>query len=388
MVLGWDAGDFKKTADGIRNQKANSKSALLATIDGHLSASQDQRTKIRKESIAEKESIVTAILKSKDPKTAANLSEQQHSQLLEYYSAQLSAQDRDKIVQVMCRNSPDHVTTLVREAMAAFDPIIRDLHNNVDLRKYVVNSQKIIDDILEVNKPKRDKHKKLIPPSIEDYVFLLRRHKKWWFEYLHEFAKGCPEVRDRFRDWLKNNVLASFRQPEDGSEESRSMAGAGSMTEPLRTIFAKLDKDTKQKTITALDKYGEYTNTLDAQSSTRLQGIVDGLQEKSAKAKDAAKLGSMKGPGVYHARWQWLLDETLITPATPSGAIRHGKDVKDVKARGKTGALASKDVWDLSSLPQLGTDSAPEPPDVRIVYEALGPQFRDIVANISSQAAR
>lgn len=385
MVLGWDAGDFKKTADGIRNQRENSKSGLLSPIDTHLVASQDEHSAMRAKSIENQESIVSTILKSKDPRSTTSFTAQQHALLLEYYSAQLSAQDRDKIVQVMCRNSPDYVTTLVREVMAAFDPIIRDLHNNVDLRKYVVNSQKIIDDILEVNKPKRDKNKKLIPPSIEDYVFLLRRHRSWWFEYLHEFAKGCPEVRDRFRDWLKNNVLASFRQPENAKNTAETMAGAGSMSEPLRARFSQLDHNTQQKVVAALDKYGTYTDALDAQSSTRLQSIVEGLKEQPEKNKDAPKLGSMKGPGVYHARWQWLLDETLITPAKPSGPVRHGKDVKDVKARGKTGALASKDTWDLSSIPQLQAEGPPEPPDVSIVYEALGVQFRDIVAGISSK---
>lgn len=391
MVLGWDAGDFKKTVDGIRNKKELNKSGFIPAIDAHLNATPQEHAAVRQKSIQENESIVSAILKSQTQKCTAEPTEQQHSLLLEYYSAQLSAQDRDKITQVMCRQSPDYVTTLIRDAVAAFDPIIRILHDHVDLRKYVTNSQRFIDELLEVNKPKRDKSKMLIPPSIEDYVFLLRRHRKWWFEYLHDFAKGCPEVRDNFFAWLKNSVLESFRQNSskanmDGpSQSSDQMAGAGSMSQPLRSAFSGLDKETQQKVAQALDAYDAYTQTLDEQSNKRLQGIVEGLQKQKENPKADPKLGSMKGPGVYHARWQWLLDETLITPSNPSGPSRHGKDVKDVKARGKTGALASKDAWDASSLPQVKSDATPEPPNVDIVVAALGSHFKNIVAEISSQ---
>ncbi|ETS80863.1 hypothetical protein PFICI_08392 [Pestalotiopsis fici W106-1] len=391
MVLGWDAGDFKKTVDGIRNKKELSKSGFIPAIDAHLNATPREHAAVRQKSIQEKESIVSAILKSQSQKCSAEPTEQQHSLLLEYYSAQLSAQDREKITQVMCRQSPDYVTSLIRDAVAAFDPIIRILHDHVDLRKYVTNSQRFIDELLEVNKPRRDKSKGLIPPSIEDYVFLLRRHRKWWFEYLHDFAKGCPEVRDKFFAWLKDNVLESFRQNSSNAhtggsrQDSDRMDGAGSMSEPLRSAFSRLDKETQQTVAQALDAYDAYTATLDEQSNKRLQSIVEGLQKQKENTKDNPKLGSMKGPGVYHARWQWLLDETLITPSKPSGPPRHGKDVKDVKARGKTGALASKDVWDSSSLPQAKSDVTPEPPNVHVVIEALGSQFKNIVADISTR---
>ena len=151
------------------------------------------------------------------------------------------------------------------------------------------------------------------------------------------------------------------------------------------TIAVASGPDKSQKVAQALDAYDAYTQTLDEQSNKRLQGIVEGLQKQKENPKDDPKLGSMKGPGVYHARWQWLLDETLITPSNPSGPSRHGKDVKDVKARGKTGALASKDAWDASSLPQVKSDATPEPPNVDIVVAALGSHFKNIVAEISSQ---
>ncbi|KAK6193381.1 hypothetical protein LQW54_012507 [Pestalotiopsis sp. IQ-011] len=391
MVLGWDAGEFKKTSDGIRNKKDLNKPGFIPAIDAHLNAPPSEHAALRQKSIQQNESIISTILKSQGKKCTAEPTEQQHTLLLEYYSAQLSAQDRDKITQVMCRQSPDYVTTLIRDAVAAFDPIIRVLHDNVDLRKYVTNSQRFIDELIEVNKPKRDASKKIIPPSIEDYVFLLRRHRKWWFEYLHDFAKGCPEVRDSFFAWLKDNVLESFRQKtpdaqekDDSKQPSDRMAGAGSMSEQLRSAFSTLDKETQQKVARALDAYDTYTNKLDDQSNKRLQSIVEGLQRQEENIRGDPKLGSMTGPGMYHARWQWLLDETLITPASPSGPPRHGKDVKDIKARGKTGALASKDTWDLNSLPQDKSEATPEPPDVHVVVEALGKHFQSIVADISS----
>jgi hypothetical protein len=386
-VLGWDAGDFRKTVETTKKSADTTESGYLAILDAHLADTRERHSAVRDKSIQQQESIVSAILGEGGDTSATELTAKQHSLCMEYYGAQLSVKDREKIIQVMCHHTPDFTSSMVRDGVAAFDPMIRVLHENVDLRKYVTCAQKFTDDLIEVNKPKKGQGGQTIPPSIEDYVLLLRRHHKYLFEYLHEFAKGCPEVRERFHTWIKNDVIEAFQRDEQASTSAADQAdpssGAGSVSQHLQSIFFELDQDTQRTVIEALDRYHEYTSALDDLSDTHLQSIVDGLKENSKQSD--LKVRSMNGPGVYHARWQSLLDETLITPRTASGPLRHGKDVKHRKMRGKTEALASKENWDLKSLHHQKFETIPDHPDVQAIVEALGPKFKSIVADVSSK---
>ncbi|KAI0121383.1 PX-associated-domain-containing protein [Xylariales sp. AK1849] len=387
LVLDWDATDFKKSADKLKDSDDPVESKYLSAINDHLDSTREQHQAARKK----QESIIQAILRSNNGSHASDISVEQHSKCLDYYAAQLSIRDREKIIQVMCRESPDFFTSMVRELVASFDPIIRTVHDHVDLRKYIAHVQKFVDDLLQTSKPKQDYNKKELSPSIEDFVLLLKRHRPWAFEYLHEFASRCPDIRDEFRHWVKG-VMNVFQQQGDRaagianskgpSKDGAHLTGAGSMSGHLQSIFSNLkDAQEHERVLDALDAYGKYTITLDDLSNSRLLHIMKGLQEERPDNKS----GSMSGPGVYHSRWQSLLDNTLITPATPSGPLRHGRDVKDVKSRGKIGVLGNKDAADSAAITQQQGQTFPEPPDVRVVVEALGPSFKDIVADMSSR---
>ena len=94
-----------------------------------------------------------------------------------------------------------------------------------------------------------------------------------------------------------------------------------------------------------------------------------------------------EGPGVYLARWQSLLDETLITPAAPrGGAFRKGRDVKHTVAMGKTGVGGGKMTPARegggaapASATTGGGEAGVEAPDVSVVVEVLGGAFRELV---------
>lgn len=88
---------------------------------------------------------------------------------------------------------------------------------------------------------------------------------------------------------------------------------------------------------------------------------------------------AMSGPGIYLMRWETLLDDTLITPGTPHGPIRKGKDVKGQKSWGKTGSESTKDGWDAGAIAREEERVVPEAPDVTAVMEALGASFRKAV---------
>jgi hypothetical protein len=398
IVLEWDAGEFRKIADKVRKSKTPVGDGRLAAIDAHLKATREQHQAIRQKSIERQESIIVTILESSSPGLAADMTDTQHAQCLGFYSAQLSVQDREKIIHVMCRQSPDFTTSLVRDAAEAFEPMIRTIHKHVDLRKYVHYVQKFVDDLIQTSKPKTNGTTKAVPPSVEDYVLLLKRNRAWFYEYLYDVANGCPDVRDRFKAWIKE-LMTLFQRDEkhdgsrarggatsgtDGSQLSPTklsfVDGAGAMSEPLQSMFCELPPDTRQDVIRALDAHDKYTTSLDTLSMTQMQHILDGLKGEKSTADGG---GSLSGPGAYRSRWQSLLDDTIITPATPSGPPRHGKDVKHSITRGKTGANSRREASDLVEALKQESLVLPEPPDVGVVVEALGTPFKKVVAGIS-----
>lgn len=108
---------------------------------------------------------------------------------------------------------------------------------------------------------------------------------------------------------------------------------------------------------------------------------------------------------MYLARWQQLLDDTLIGPAgakpPPSssgdaGLMRTGKDVKGVLARGKTGSggstkaasdsggTVSLDVGLLANTGEGKVEGGEElrAVDVGCVVEALGKGFKELVRGL------
>jgi len=140
----------------------------------------------------------------------------------------------------------------------------------------------------------------------------------------------------------------------------------------------------------------------------------------------------MTGPGMYLAMFEHLLNNTPITPDTPRGPPRRGKDVKSELGHGKTeaatgsAAAAQKarsdavssstasspkrsspnkqadssdakesaakaadpagDDDDKSDVSSIKSNHTPDPPDVSVIVETLGAGFRKIVAEISLQS--
>ncbi|KAI1781351.1 PX-associated-domain-containing protein [Hypoxylon cercidicola] len=387
LVLEWDTGDFRKAADSVKRSKERPSDSHLAAIDEHLQAPRREREAARELSKRDEKSIIIAILEVKDKDIATSLTESQHTQCLEYYSAQLAIRDREKIAEALCRQSPDLTTSIVRDGVSVFEPMIRAIHKNVDLRKHISSIESFLTDLIATSKPKKqDGDQAPIPPSVEDYVALLRRNRHLAYEYLHDFAEGCPELRETWLDWAKDS-LKVFRQ---GSEDNRTPAteseegsyGAGKMNKQLQDFFDDLPDNKKSSVRVAIDAHAEYLFTLEDTSITQMQRIIDGVDEMEEKKKTG---GNMEGPGVYIRRWHSLLDDTAVTPSTPRGAPRLGKDVKGLKALGKTEAVASSETWDSDAVTEQDALVQPDPPDISIVIDAFGSQFRNMVADISGK---
>ncbi|KAI1500749.1 PX-associated-domain-containing protein [Biscogniauxia marginata] len=390
LVLGWDASDFRKVVDNIRKGSEKAIDEHLAAIDQHLEGSRAQHDYIRQKSIREKKSIVTAILESKDP-NLVKITDTQHTQCLEYYSAQLSIQDREKIIDVLCRQSPDLITSIVRDGVSVFEPMIRTIHKQVDLRKHFWACQSFLDDLIGTSKLTKvgnasnaSKEKNIASPSVEDYVGLLQRNRHLLYSYLHDFAKGCPELRDTWREWMKNGVYV-FQQKskiqiraQEGMEDEGDAPKTSDISTALQDMFNELPEELKQSIRNTLDAHVIYLSTLGAITRGRIQRIID-----SKSAGKRPREGVMIGPGMYASRWQTLLDDTIVTSETPYGPPRRGEDVKGLKALGKTEAVINIDNLDPPS-DQQEDSTKRRPPDTSIVIDALGSRFNIMIADMAN----
>ncbi|KAK8863138.1 hypothetical protein PGQ11_009373 [Apiospora arundinis] len=432
IIVDFDAGDFRKAAEAIKKTKNRPSDRHFAVIDRHVNRTRDFHENIRMNSMLDHESIITTILETEDPALTASLSNAHHSLLQEYYSARLSARDREQIIQVFCRSNPDYFTSLMKDGSASMEPIIRAVHARVALHKYVPLIQKFIGDLIQTSKP--DKKTKALP-SVEDYVVLLRKHKPSLYKFMHDVSLNAPEVQKLFLDWVKEAAQSFRQQPPSYSYDNNSSkppsrplhhrsasaayhtngtgngvgGGAGALGPDLQGLYAALPPETQNQVAPVLDRHAAYLAALHEDSRRNLQQIVDRL----AGVRESAVRRSMQGPGVYLARWHALLDATVITPATTGHGVplRCGRDVRGAKASGKTGMKGaagssgeesgSDESWeDTASLVPTasqksgssgglrGSPTAPLEPDAAVVVDALGRQFRDLVAGISGEAAR
>ncbi|KAI1213740.1 PX-associated-domain-containing protein [Annulohypoxylon truncatum] len=387
LVLEWDASDFRKAVDSIRRSKEGPSESHLAVIDAHLQASRGEHEGIRGLSQNDNMSIIVAILETRDKVLTESLTDKQHAQCLEYYSAQLAIRDREKITQALCRETPDLTTTIVEDGVSVFEPMIRAIHRNVDIRKHINSVENFLTDLIRTSKPKKkdsgQAQNGTVPPSVEDYVALLKRNRQLAYDYLHEFAGGCPELRTTWFKWAKSS-LEFFRQPPENDKSpteghDRYSFGSKEMSRSLQALFDGIPEDKQNNVKAALDAHAEYLSALECMSWARVQKIIDGVDGR------VEANGNMSGPGVYITRWHCLLDETIVTPCTPRGPPRRGKEVKGVKALGKTEAIAKSESWDSKALNEQDEQARPEAPDVSIVVDTLAQQFKDLVAHISSK---
>ncbi|KAL1889755.1 hypothetical protein Sste5346_008743 [Sporothrix stenoceras] len=362
MVLAYDSSNFKKAAEKIEKEKTVSK-AQLAAIREHMARPRAYHEAVRRESMTTVEksgnhmSMVIAILDSVDPSLTTSLTETQHAQLAQYYAALLSVHDRREITNVFCRQSPDLFTQALRDGVAAFDPIIRGIHDKIDLKEHVSDIEGFINEFIEISKgTKPAKNEERVLPTVKDYVELLRRNRHLLYKWLHRVAHDTPDIRDTFRVWAVDTIKV-FRGPNPKSKgevtptttgkdidlsDSRLEGGAGAIGPDLRTLFTALPADVQSNVTSLLDEHVVYLATLDEAAAQQRQALLDKINAPTPTAEEETSSSKQApGSGRFIARWQELLDDTVIGPSTAHGPLRHGKDVAHVTAPGKTGANAS-----------------------------------------------
>jgi hypothetical protein len=323
-------------------------------------------------------SIVISILSSSS--LPIDLSEQAHKLALEYLSCVLSVRDRKEIIRVLCHSKPDHVTTAVRTAVEAYTPVIRNIHNAVDLSDTVSDFESFLRDTLKmarIQPPGKDGETAI--PTVGDFVRLLKKHQYSCHKFLNQCCKNGKELVGWYLEWA-NEASQHFRRAVPSSDSK--VKDAGDLTEPLNDLFSKLSIEQQRKILPVLDQQIKYLDEMHASSHKRLDAVLKSPPSKnpaiakvlltssnsSSRASSPARYGDSAqdtlgvssqgpstdpGPGAYLARWESLLDHTPITPLSTTQKAEEA-DSKDV--------VTNKDR-----------------PDPAVVLEALGKDFRTLL---------
>lgn len=416
VVLSWDSSEFRKSADKIEKAKGGLTKEQLGAIKKYVNSPLTERERIFRTSVENRTSIVVMVLREANPKLVESISDETHGLCLDYLSALLSVRDRDEITKVLCRQNPDLFTQAIKDGVAACEPLIRDIHDKVDLREPISDMESFIGQFIETGKQGSSASKEETSvPSVKDYVELLRRNRKMVYKWLHNLARECPDIREMFREWAKdtikvfrtadpNTILNGGESDETGVKTNGNLEnqdpettspfdrGAGAMDQTLNRIFSALGEDTRVSLLPLLDSHARYLSSLNDYSSARMQRILD---QVSGKENPGDKGDMVAGPGLYLSQWQNLLDETLITPDSPQGKPRHGRDVKHVTTQGKTGANgsgSSKGGQDGGSaaakLHSVRRVLSPGAPDVSLVVDKLGGTFHEYLSGLTQQTTR
>ncbi|KAF2128957.1 hypothetical protein P153DRAFT_341335 [Dothidotthia symphoricarpi CBS 119687] len=339
-ILAWDTAEFTKRAQKLESARDAPNKKVLKTVKEFVYASRDKHEAARNMSIQESKSIVAIILQSADkPIDAESLSEPQHDVAMEYYSTYLSIRDREEITKVVCKSQPDVLTSAVREAVTAMDPVIRAIHNAVDLSGTVTDFENFLTDLIKVSKPKKKSSTKASDnsstpgsvldteasdaPTVEDFVQLLRKHAPSMHKFIHQVTKNAPDLANDYLTYAQT-MFSEFRVDDKAKlAEEKGEGGAGNMTGPLHSLFSTLSQEKQDDLKKLLDQHEQHLAQLKKTSQERLESIME-----STAASKPSSAGTTHGPGMYLSRWNSLLDSTLITPATVHGPVRRGWEVK------------------------------------------------------------
>ncbi|SPQ26713.1 76b656e1-9aad-4699-879b-1b5bdf2ce4bb [Thermothielavioides terrestris] len=307
LVLSWDASEFRKVSEAIERAKGGpvASKEQLATIRSYVSSPREEHDEARRISAQEARPMVAVILERSSPDLSASVSEAQLVECSQYLSALLSARDRDEISNALCRQNPDLFTQAIKDAVAAFEPMIRTIHQRVDLREQISAAEGFVNDFLSIHKPKKSASglpgsssngglQDQQAPSVEDYVLLLRNNRQLLYNWLHQLASQCPELRDDFCAWAKKTIK-EFRQaqypppkpadaitpnnqkPELPPDTKQRPGAAGALSADLQDLFASLAPETRAGILPAIDAHAAYLSALEDLSLARMQRILDNL---------------------------------------------------------------------------------------------------------------
>ncbi|KAF3228883.1 hypothetical protein TWF106_006401 [Orbilia oligospora] len=385
-VLSWEIKELESRVSKLEKSKDCPSKQHLAAILAYTKLTRLDQEDYRVISKASSTSIVHSIISLAPSSPSTEFTAEGHKLLLEYLSIQLSIRDREHLILVLCKSNPDVLTAAIRDIMQIYDPILRDIHNAVDLSGTISDFERFVNDMIKTAKipsteggsgtstPTNNENGPKKPPGVEDFVRLFERHQGSCHVFLHQFCKKGDKSKELWLEYAKY-AAKQFRRPEGVTGE-----GAGGFTATLNKLVNELNEEDRKVVLRQMDEYEEYLQKLNQKTKRRMESIVsinDGEQPKKPLKK---------GPGNFLFKWQELLDSTEITPAEATGGkVRSGKDTS-VRAASGVGLDGEKRGGKLvSGIGEIvngdGAKEVVEMPDVRKTVELLLPRFKEVLAS-------
>ena len=374
QVLSWEKRELKTRITKIEKDKDAPPKAVLTEINAWVKdRSREEHAECRRQSKEQNRSIITVLLSlsSQSP----DLSEKQHAKALEYLSLTLAVRDRQEIVRVLCQRNPDHLTAAIRDGVDAYTPMIRDVHQAVNLSDTLWDFERFLTDMLKMSKPSGKKGEEN-PPTVEDFVDLLHRHQTSSHKFLHQVAKNSKPLMDTWKSYVRSAAAqfnAHTKPPTTASVVPYSVASGGAHKQ-LQEAFSALSQPDQQAVKTELEAYDKYLTALHTASAARISAVIKRTHSTPF------------GPGAFLARWQQLMDSTPVTPDKPQGPVRYGgsrsvkeagrKDINGEEAgfKGEEAGFKGEDEKEK----EVG-EKTPQMPSIGKTVELLGQRFREIL---------
>ncbi|GAB7335813.1 hypothetical protein MBLNU13_g08089t1 [Cladosporium sp. NU13] len=367
QVLSWEKRELKARIAKIEKDKDAPSKAVLAEINTWVKdRSREEHAECRRQSKDQQRSIITVLLSlsSQSPE----LSDKQHAKALEYLSLTLAVRDRQEIVRVLCQRNPDHLTAAIRDGVDAYTPMIRDVHQAVNLSDTFWDFERFVTDTLKISKPQGKKGEEQ-PPTVEDFVDLLHRHQTSCHKFLHQVAKNSRPLMDTWKSYVRSAAAqfnAHTKPPSTASVVPDPVASGGAHKK-LQEAFSALSHDDQQAVKAELEAYDKYLTDLHTASAARISAVIKRTHSTPF------------GPGAFLARWQQLMDSTPVTPDKPQGPVRYGgtRSVKEAGRRDIDGEEAGF-VGEGEKEKEVG-EKTPQMPSIEKTVELLGQRYREIL---------
>ena len=207
---------------------------------------------------------------------------------------------------------------------------------------------------------------------------LLEKHQGSCHRFIHQVAKNGKEIAEAYRQYL-HTVAAQFRKKEieaklvnmDDKQSSSHSASAGALDRPLQDLVAALSPSDRATVLRELDEHAEYLQALAAQSTSRTKAVMGSGRTTSL------------GPGMFLARWQALLDATLMTPTEAAGEVRKGGDSAEVQSKSQGDADGEKKrAGDQVKI--MESEDMPKAPNVSSTVDLLSIRYKDLLKSVPS----
>ncbi|KAK6354116.1 hypothetical protein TWF730_008535 [Orbilia blumenaviensis] len=375
-VLSWEIRELESRVAKLEKVKDCPSKKHLAAVLFYTKLPRDEQEDYRVISKASSTSIIHAIISMAPSSPSTDLTADQHKILLDYLSIQLSIRDRENLILVLCKSNPDVLTAAIRDIVQIYDPILRNLHNAVDLSGTIADFERFVNDMIKTAKISptgdNDENGPKKAPGAEEFVGLFERHQKSCHVFLHQFCKKGDMAKELWLEYAKY-AAKQFRRPEGVTGE-----GAGGFTATLNKLVDELNEDDRKIVLQQMDDYEAYLQKLNQKTKRRMSSIV-------SANKGELKKPLKKGPGNFLFKWQELLDSTEITPAEATGGrVRCGKDTSVRTASGVGLDGERKGAKVVAGLGEIvngdGTKEIVEMPDVKRTVELLLPRFKEVLA--------